>query len=142
MVALEVTAAVAAASSTKFSVTVLQNAFLMNDVMLDAIDLRILRALQENARLTTKELAARVNLSTTPVFERLKRLEKDCKQKLQAASDEEAACSFLIRQFKKQVCRAKRRSGEFAERSKSWEKNITHRWKRHGKTSSHRRWKR
>ena len=49
----------------------------MNDVMLDAIDLQILRALQENARLTTKELAARVNLSTTPVFERLKRLEKD-----------------------------------------------------------------
>ena len=43
---------------------------------LDTIDLQILRALQENARLTTKELAARVNLSTTPVFERMKRLEK------------------------------------------------------------------
>ncbi len=42
---------------------------------LDKTDLRILRTLQENARLTTKELAARVNLSTTPVFERLKRLE-------------------------------------------------------------------
>ena len=36
---------------------------------------RILRILQENARLTTKELAARVSLSSTPVFERLKRLE-------------------------------------------------------------------
>jgi Lrp/AsnC family leucine-responsive transcriptional regulator len=33
--------------------------------------------LQDNARLTTKELAARVNLSTTPVFERMKRLEKE-----------------------------------------------------------------
>ena len=38
-------------------------------------DLQILRTLQENARLTTKELAARVSLSSTPVFERLKRLE-------------------------------------------------------------------
>ena len=42
---------------------------------LDKKDLQILRTLQENARLTTKELAARVNLSSTPVFERLKRLE-------------------------------------------------------------------
>ena len=44
---------------------------------LDKIDLQILRVLQENARLTTKELAARVHLSTTPVFERLKRLENE-----------------------------------------------------------------
>ena len=48
----------------------------MNEFVLDSIDLDILRCLQENARLTTKELAARVNLSTTPVFERLKRLER------------------------------------------------------------------
>ena len=48
----------------------------MSDIVLDAVDLQILRALQQNARLTTKELAARVNLSTTPVFERLKRLER------------------------------------------------------------------
>lgn len=42
---------------------------------LDKVDLQILRALQDNARLTTKELAAKVCLSSTPVFERLKRLE-------------------------------------------------------------------
>ena len=42
---------------------------------LDKVDLQILSTLQENARLTTKELAARVNLSSTPVFERLNRLE-------------------------------------------------------------------
>ncbi len=42
---------------------------------LDDTDLQILRTLQDNARFTTKELAARVHLSTTPVFERLKRLE-------------------------------------------------------------------
>ena len=43
---------------------------------LDRVDLEILRTLQENARLTTKELASRVSLSSTPVFERLKRLER------------------------------------------------------------------
>ncbi|MBQ7709479.1 MAG: Lrp/AsnC family transcriptional regulator [Bacteroidales bacterium] len=48
----------------------------MTEIVLDQVDLQILRALQENARLTTKELAAKVNLSTTPVFERLKRLER------------------------------------------------------------------
>ena len=42
---------------------------------LDKTDLQILRTLQENARLRIKELAARVSLSSTPVFERLKRLE-------------------------------------------------------------------
>jgi Lrp/AsnC family leucine-responsive transcriptional regulator len=44
---------------------------------LDKVDLQILRTLQENARLTTRELAARVSLSSTPVFERLKRLERN-----------------------------------------------------------------
>lgn len=44
---------------------------------LDKVDLQILRTLQGNARLTTKELAAQVSLSSTPVFERLKRLERE-----------------------------------------------------------------
>lgn len=44
---------------------------------LDKVDLQILRTLQENARLTTKKLAAQVSLSSTPVFERLKRLERE-----------------------------------------------------------------
>ncbi|MBO7487716.1 MAG: Lrp/AsnC family transcriptional regulator [Bacteroidales bacterium] len=43
---------------------------------LDAKDLDILRALQKNARLTNKELAAQVHLSTTPAYERVKRLER------------------------------------------------------------------
>ena len=43
--------------------------------ILDKTDLQILRVLQTNSRLTTKELASRVNLSPTPVFERVKRLE-------------------------------------------------------------------
>ena len=44
--------------------------------MLDAKDLEILRILQQDGRLTTKEMAARVNLSTTPVYERIRRLER------------------------------------------------------------------
>lgn len=43
---------------------------------LDKTDLQILRILQKDARLTTKEVASKVNLSTTPVFERIKRLEQ------------------------------------------------------------------
>ena len=43
---------------------------------LDEIDLQILRTLQKNAKLTTKELAEAVHLTPTPVFERQKRLEK------------------------------------------------------------------
>ena len=43
---------------------------------LDEIDLKILRILQKNAKLTTKELADTVSLTPTPVFERQKRLER------------------------------------------------------------------
>jgi len=42
---------------------------------LDAIDRKILRALQQDARLTTAQLADRIGLSTTPCWNRLKRLE-------------------------------------------------------------------
>ena len=48
-----------------------------NTEKLDATDIRILRALQQNARLTVKELAAHVNLSPSPTFERQKRLERE-----------------------------------------------------------------
>lgn len=44
---------------------------------LDGIDIMILRELQKDAKLTTKELAAKVNLSASPVFERQKRLERE-----------------------------------------------------------------
>ena len=43
---------------------------------LDETDLQILRTLQRNAKLTTKELAEAVHLTATPVFERQKRLER------------------------------------------------------------------
>lgn len=45
--------------------------------VLDDTDIRILRELQANARLPYKELGSLVNLSSTPVFERVKRLERE-----------------------------------------------------------------
>lgn len=43
---------------------------------LDETDILILKTLQKNAKLTTKELAEAVHLTPTPVFERQKRLER------------------------------------------------------------------
>lgn len=43
---------------------------------LDEIDLKILDLLQNDARITLKELASQVNLSSTPCFERWRRLER------------------------------------------------------------------
>lgn len=47
------------------------------NIKLDATDLKILDILQHDARITTKALAERLNLTTTPVFERVKRLERE-----------------------------------------------------------------
>jgi Lrp/AsnC family transcriptional regulator, leucine-responsive regulatory protein len=44
-------------------------------VALDAKDLAILKLLQQNARITVKEISDKVHLSTTPVHERIKRME-------------------------------------------------------------------
>ncbi|MEJ6682067.1 MAG: Lrp/AsnC family transcriptional regulator [Flavobacteriales bacterium] len=44
---------------------------------LDEIDLKIIKLLQENAKSTIKEMADQLNLSNTPVFDRIKRLEKN-----------------------------------------------------------------
>lgn len=43
---------------------------------LDKMDLAILKLLQENARITVKEISTKIHLSTTPVHERIKRLEQ------------------------------------------------------------------
>lgn len=44
---------------------------------LDDKDLTILRLLQENAKITVREIAAKVHLSPTPVHERIKRMENE-----------------------------------------------------------------
>lgn len=44
---------------------------------LDAIDIKILDILQKDGRITIKKMSEQLNLSTTPVFERIKKLEKE-----------------------------------------------------------------
>ncbi|HEY0356025.1 MAG TPA: Lrp/AsnC family transcriptional regulator [Flavisolibacter sp.] len=43
---------------------------------LDNKDLEILKLLQQNARITIKEISEKINLSTTPVHERIRRMEE------------------------------------------------------------------
>jgi len=43
---------------------------------IDELDKKIMRILQQNARTTIKEIAEQVGMSSTPVFERIKKLEK------------------------------------------------------------------
>ena len=45
--------------------------------MIDAIDRSILRMLQQHSKMTIKEIAGKLNLTASPVFERIKRLEKE-----------------------------------------------------------------
>jgi DNA-binding Lrp family transcriptional regulator len=46
-------------------------------VTLDATDKQILNLLQEDAKLTNKEIADRLHMTTTPIFERIKKLERE-----------------------------------------------------------------
>ena len=64
---------------------------------LDNIDLKILEQLQSNSNLTNKELAAAVHLSTTPTFERVRRLEREGYIKRYAAvlDAEKLNCGFV-----------------------------------------------
>ncbi len=45
--------------------------------MIDKIDREILLLLQEDAKLTIKEIAAKLSLTATPVHERIKKLERE-----------------------------------------------------------------
>lgn len=47
-----------------------------NNLSLDRMDMSILKLLQQNARITVKEISEKVHLSTTPVHERIKRMEE------------------------------------------------------------------
>ena len=65
--------------------------------VLDESDIAILKILQQDADLTNKQIAARVHLSPTPVFERIKRLRADGYiKKIAAVLDvEKLNCSFV-----------------------------------------------
>ena len=45
--------------------------------MLDIVDQKIIKLLQFNGKVTIKEIANKLNLTTSPIFERIKRLEKE-----------------------------------------------------------------
>ena len=64
---------------------------------LDATDVAILKLLQEDATLSTRQIAQRVNLTPTPVFERIRRLRSEGYiRKVAAVLDEEKlGCSFV-----------------------------------------------
>ena len=47
----------------------------IEQITLDAKDIAILQLLQKNARITVKEISDQMHLSTTPVHERIKRME-------------------------------------------------------------------
>lgn len=46
-------------------------------MILDETDKKILRLLQEDAHLTLKDIAGKINLSLTPVHDRMKRMQKE-----------------------------------------------------------------
>lgn len=46
-------------------------------IELDDIDKQIIALLQENARISNREIAKRVGLTATPTIERVKRLERE-----------------------------------------------------------------
>ncbi|CAZ94194.1 Lrp/AsnC family transcriptional regulator [Zobellia galactanivorans] len=78
---------------------------------LDQIDLELLKQLQKNSNITTKELAAMVNLSPTPVYERVRKLEKEGYiKKYMALLDEEKLgrglivfCDITLKQHTKEI---------------------------------------
>lgn len=50
---------------------------ILSTIKLDEIDVRLLKALQKDAKANTKELCDLLNLSKTPIYERIRRLEKE-----------------------------------------------------------------
>jgi Lrp/AsnC family leucine-responsive transcriptional regulator len=69
----KVKTAVSASDQNSFQIS--SSSAMQNTVPLDVKDIAILRLLQDNARMSVKEIAETVQLSTTPVHERIKRLE-------------------------------------------------------------------
>jgi len=94
----------------------------MSTQTLDETDLRILRAVQEDCRITNKDLAAQIHLSTTPTFERLRRLERmGFIQRYVAVLDAnkldrgfQVICNISMKQINRNIAE------DFAETVKGW----------------------
>lgn len=65
---------------------------------MDLIDIKILDFLQNNAKLTAKEIASKLNLTSTPIYERIKKLENSgiIKKYVALLNPEQLNKSFLI----------------------------------------------
>ncbi|WP_346881591.1 Lrp/AsnC family transcriptional regulator [uncultured Algibacter sp.] len=78
---------------------------------LDTTDWKLLNILQANSNLSIKEIASRVNLSTTPVYERIKKLENSgCITKYVAILDAEKLgksltvfCNITLKEHTKSI---------------------------------------
>lgn len=46
-------------------------------IKLDAIDKRLLELIQENSKMNVKEIAARLKMTKTPIYDRIKRYERE-----------------------------------------------------------------
>jgi Lrp/AsnC family transcriptional regulator, leucine-responsive regulatory protein len=68
-------------------------------IKIDSIDLRILRVLQDNGRLTNVELAKRVGLSPSPCLRRVKRLEAEKVIEGYSARVDRRACGLGVTVF-------------------------------------------
>jgi len=81
---------------------------------LDVTDIKLLKLLQENSNRTVKEFAVLVNLSPTPVFERIKRLEKEgyIKKYTAILSNEKLNKGFVV------FCHVKLKHHSFENRDK------------------------
>ncbi|WP_246147004.1 Lrp/AsnC family transcriptional regulator [Seonamhaeicola marinus] len=89
---------------------------------LDHTDLTILRILQKDSKKTAKEIAKTLNLTTSPVYERIKRLEKQGYiQKYVAILDKK-----LIERSVTTICQVSMRyhSKEFIERFEEQIQNL------------------
>ena len=67
-------------------------------VNLDATDRLILDRLQANSDINIKELASELNLTKTPVYERIKRLEKETKIDVKTLNVSEFVKSIKVKQ--------------------------------------------
>ena len=73
-------------------------------VKLDKNDLQILRVLQENCKLTAKQISRKISSPITTVFAKIKRMEelgiiKDYKAVLDASKLEEGTTAFILASF-------------------------------------------
>jgi Lrp/AsnC family leucine-responsive transcriptional regulator len=57
-------------------IKLLNDIFEVKIIIMDSFDKKILDFLQRNAKLTAKELSSELSLSQTPIYERIKKLEK------------------------------------------------------------------